>query len=43
MVDNASTDGTQDELTQMSNDKSQIHNSNLKIIQNKKLGFCKGK
>ena len=42
MVDNASTDGTQDELTQMSNDKSQIHNSNLKIIQNKKnWGFAK--
>lgn len=42
VVDNASTDGTQDALTQMLNDKSQIHNSNLKIVQNKKnSGFAK--
>lgn len=40
VVDNGSDDGTQNELTQMSNVKSQIHNSNLKIIQNKiNIGF----
>lgn len=42
VVDNGSVDDTQNALTQMSNVKSQIHNSNLKIIQNSKnVGFGK--
>lgn len=42
VVDNGSVDGTQEALTQMSNDKFQIHNSNFKIIQNKtNIGFGK--